>query len=290
VPAAGRRGRRAPQKKKGLPVGGLIGLLALVVVAAVAGVYLMGGGESAPEETLAAGGGTPTEEAVLEDVTEGTEAESATTEPVEEQAAATEDAALEVEPEAAGGATADADAPSEDAGSSKASANLTDPDSIDLSLIPDYGAIDGCSPGRFAELEELVATMIDPMSGAAGNRAKTKLIEAGKEAFPPILNALKTLDLTDDDQFRSADVCQKALQDICNGNNFGWKYPSQEPDRFHAYDKKAIRAWSQAWERAEKDDAYWAKLAKLDAAPEAPADQSDSIDEALDELDGLDDL
>lgn len=281
-----RRGRRTPEKK-GLPVGGLIGIVVLVIAAVGAAVFLSGGEDPAPAQTgeEVASGDSEAAEDTAED--NGTADEAGTT----EASASTEETDGDSS-EDAGDEAASSDeeaAPAEEKPAKKPASNLTDPDSIDLSLIPDFGAITGCSPDRFAELEGLVATMVDPMAGAAGNRAKRKLVDAGKESFPPILNALKTLDLTDEDQFRSADVCQKALQDICNGNNFGWKYPSQEPDKFHAYDKKAIRAWSQAWEKAENDDAYWAKLAKLDKVPETPS-EDDAIDAELDALDGLDDF
>ena len=154
--------------------------------------------------------------------------------------------------------------------------------------IEDFGPISGCSESRFEELKELVATMVDPMAGAAGNRAKGKLEESGKEAFPAILNAMKHLDLTSDDQFRSADVCQKALQNICNGTNFGWKYPSQSPDDFHYFDKRVIESWCKQWIKVKDDDAAWAKLAKLDNVDAAPAQEAaEDLDEDLDSLDDL---
>ena len=285
----GRRGRRAPQKK-GMPVGGMIALVVMVLALGGGGFYMFGMDKSAE-----AGDGGEGGEPSLTDVTNGMEddagngMEDAGTD-LADATEGTEDAGDD-----AGDSDA-ADATDEDAGDGAEAAAaakppkksaLTDPDSIDLSLIADFGAIAGTSDSRFAELEELVAQMTDPMAGAAGNRARVKLVEAGKAAMPVIINALKTLDLTDDDQFRSADVCQKTLEEICNGNNFGWKYPSQEPEKFHAFDKKVIRSWAQAWEKAETDDAYWAKLAKLDKV-EAPADaplDEDAIDDALDGLD-----
>lgn len=282
----GRRGRRAPQKK-GMPIGGVIALVVMVLALGGGGFYMFGMDKSAEagdagEATLTdvtngveddAGSGTEAADTEVADATEGTEdagdegADAAETDGAEDGAEATEAAAAKPPKKSAS----------------------TDPDSIDLSLIADFGAIGGTSDSRFAELEELVAQMIDPMAGAAGNRARVKLVDAGKASMPVILNALKGLDLTDEDQFRSADVCQKTLEEICNGNNFGWKYPSQEPERFHAYDKKAIRAWAQAWEKAETDDAFWAKLAKLDKV-EAPAEDPLADDAIDDALDGLDDF
>jgi hypothetical protein len=172
----------------------------------------------------------------------------------------------------------------------KKPARAGDPDSVDLTAIADFGPIAGCGEERFAELQELAATMVDPMAGAAGNRAKRTLLEAGKESFPVIYNALKAQDLTDDDGFRNADVCQKALEELCNGNNFGWKYPSQEPDKFHYFDKKVIVSWSKAWDKAKDNDGAWAKLAKLDKV-DTPAETEEVIDdETEDALDALDDF
>jgi len=156
---------------------------------------------------------------------------------------------------------------------------MHDPSLTDLTEIEDFGPFRGTTADRFEELEELCAVMLDPEAGAAGNRAKNKLVEAGREAMPVIINAIKRLDLADEDQFRSADVSQKALQDICNGNNYGWKYPSQEPEKFHAFDKKVIKNWATSWSKCATDDAAWMKLAKLDAMPDAPEDEGGMDDE-----------
>ena len=176
----------------------------------------------------------------------------------------------------------------------KKEAPAGDPDSVDLTAIADFGPIAGCGASRFAELQELAATMVDPMAGAASTRAVKSLVESGKEAFPVVFNALKAQDLTTEDGFRNADLAQRTLMDICNGSNFGWKYPSQEPDTFHYFDKKVIVSWSKAWDQAKDNDGAWAKLAKLDKidAPETPTKEvvDDATEDALDSLDGLDDL
>lgn len=294
---SGRRGRRGAAQKKGMPVGGLIALVVLVLALGGGGFYMFG----MDKQANAGDTGEGEEVANLDDATTGVEdgdsgsgtddgaEDTGSAEDAGDGAAAADDGDSggddAADPDAGGDAEpAAAETPKE---TPKNPSKLTDPDSIDLSLIPDYGPVAGTSDARFAELEALVAEMTDPMAGAAGNRARKKLVEAGKASFPVILNRMKTLDLTDDDDFRSADVCQKTLEEICNGNNFGWKYPSQEPEKFHAYDKKAIRAWSQAWERAESDDAYWMKLAKLDKVEDAAEEglDDDAIDDALDGLD-----
>lgn len=284
---SGRR-RAAPEKKKS-PMGAIIGVVALLAIGGGAFFFMNQDSGTDPDEVNAAGenaedvaeNGTDGGEPTLEDSTTGEEnssTDSATSD--EPEAAAPE---LTDEEKAAAATAAEA------AASAKAAkdAAANDPASVDLTAIADFEPFAGTSPDRVLELEDWTTTMMDPMAGAAGNRAKKKLVDAGREAMPIIINALKRLDLTDDDGFRSADVSQKALQEICNGNNFGWKYPSQEPDRFHLFDKKVIRSWTQAWAKAATDDDYWAKLAKLDSVEAAASEEpeEEAVDDALDALD-----
>lgn len=157
---------------------------------------------------------------------------------------------------------------------------------IDLTAIPDLERLPGTSDEDWQKYNELVKNMTDPNSGAKGSRAANQLIEIGKPAFPAILNGFKRLDLTSDDGFRMADVTQKTLERLCNGNNFGWKYPSQEPDKYLLFDKKAIKAWIGAWERAKDDEAFWLKLTKQDKkeAEEGAAEGGEAKAGALDDF------
>jgi len=284
---AGGRRRSAPAKKKA-PVGGFIAA-AVILAAVCGGAWWYFGQEEAAEVDEA-----PSIVADLADANvEGATSEGAGDGDGNGAVSAEDVASTDAGDGDDGGATEDEgaeDVAKEPTKPVKKAAPAGDPASVDLSVIPDYGPISGCSETRFAELQELAATMIDPMAGAAGNRARNKLVEAGKEAFPVILNSLKGLDLTDDDGFRSADVCQKALQDLCNGNNFGWKYPSQEPEKFHYFDKKVILSWSKAWDQAKDHDGAWAKLAKLDKIDKAEEPEEEMDGATEDALDALDDL
>ncbi|MCB9916518.1 MAG: hypothetical protein H6828_15435, partial [Planctomycetes bacterium] len=296
-----RRGGRREKEKKSLLVP-MLGLVALLAVGGGAGWFLMnadkeaakdkGTGEVAAADNNA--GDAAADSAASGDALDATDGGGATDDGGDVAAATSDDSAATD----AGGDDAGAnEEPVVKDGADKPAtpkvADPKDPASVDLSWIPDYGPIAGCSADRFAELQELVATMVDPMAGAAGNRAKTALEKAGKEAFPAILNALKTLDLAEDDPFRSADVCQKALQNICNGNNFGWKYPSQDPESYEYFDKRVIESWAKQWEKAKDSDEYWAKLAKLDKVEggDAPKDDPGAKQEKVeDDLDALDDM
>jgi hypothetical protein len=280
-------GRRHAPKKKEPPILGFIAAVVLLVGIS-GGAYWYLTQEPGPDAAAA----PETKVAMAADATQDSPSGSSG-----EGASSVEDVTSGAEDGADGGQAPIAAAADEAAAAAKpkpVKAPPGDPASVDLSLIPQYGPIAGCSPARFAELEELAATMVDPEAGAAGNRAKLALLESGKEAFPVIFNALKAQDLTSEDGFRNADACQRALQELCNGRNFGWKYESQEPDTFHYFDKKVIVSWSKAWEQAKDNDGAWAKLAKLDqvegAAPAAEETKKAADEATEDALDKLDDL
>lgn len=286
--------RRGGAEKKKAPIGGLIGAVVLVL-AVGGGAYWFLTKDDAKVDDVEAADNSGTEVAEGETGSEDSGEETGTEDGAEPELAdatsGTEDGGEASED--GGEAATEGDDGAESAAAEpakKPAKKKGDPASVDLSTIPDYGPIAGCSESRFLELQELAATMVDPEAGAAGNRARNKLVEAGKESFPVIMNALKQLDLTDTDEFRSADVCQKALQDLCNGNNFGWKYPSQEPEDFHYFDKRVIQSWSRAWDQAADNDGAWAKLAKLDKVEKTEDDGAEEDEETEDALDSLDDF
>ncbi len=115
------------------------------------------------------------------------------------------------------------------------------PNLIDLESIEPFGAPDGCTDEHFADLVGYAQTLVDPMAGAKGGRAGRKLEEEGKFAIPAVINEMLRLDLAEDEGFRNADVCQKTLQRICNGMNFGWYYKNSHPEEWHYLNKKGGR-------------------------------------------------
>ena len=163
-----------------------------------------------------------------------------------------------------------------------------DPASIDLTAIGDYGSIPGLTDDEFSKLQRLAVTMIDPEAGAAGNRARMALLNAEKSAFPAVLNVMKDIDFSTEQGFRDGDLCQRLLMEICNGNNFGWKYSALEEDEW--FNKFVVQRWCTQWDRAKDDEAYWLKFSKQDAAPEAATDAGEPAisDDDLDDLDDLD--
>ena len=112
----------------------------------------------------------------------------------------------------------------------------------------------------WVEIQAWVAEFLDPNAGAAGNRAKLKLAERGRESFPAILNAFKRLDFTSEDGFRGGDLTQRLLMQICGGQNFDWSYGT-EPKNV-TFNKKVVSLWIKSWMQAREAPKAWAKLTK----------------------------
>ncbi|HVS19477.1 MAG TPA: hypothetical protein VMT18_12805 [Planctomycetota bacterium] len=144
-------------------------------------------------------------------------------------------------------------------------------DDIDLSAFPDESKLPGTSDEDWASIQEWTAAFFDPNAGAAGNRARGKLFERGREAFPAVLNAMKRLDFSTEDGFRAGDLAQRFLMDVCNGTNFGWNYDRTESGGLDpagvVYNKKVVRNWiNVAWGQGRDSPKAWAKITKTELA------------------------
>ncbi len=298
----GRRGRR-PQKKQNpmlLVVAGV-----MILLAAGAGFFLMNQGGDSADEVIASGNGETgadaSSDAANDAAADPASADGdATTDDAASDDAATDDPGTTEESSGtddAASTDAAAEAPSGAANETNASEpaaekparTFKDPASVDLAAIEDFGVPQGCTEERWAELQELAAQMMDPFAGAAGRRAGKKLVEEGKFAIPAILNVMKTFDLTDNDQFLTANAAQKTLTEICNGINLGWQYPDSQPDTWHYYDKRAIQSWCDLWKRYDSDHGYWLTHTKRDKGSKPEETPSDDVG-GEDDLDALDDL
>ena len=253
------------------------------------------------EAALAAGVGDASvlqgNESSADALVEANDAEEAATPETDEDAtggsvdgdgeAATEDPGTD-EPEGSADATEPEDS-EKSAGSGSGSGSGKDPDSVDLSVFEDFGKLAESSDEEWAELQQQAATMIDPEAGAAGNRAKMALLEMGKPAVPAVLNVLKGIDVSTDQGYRDGDLCQKLMQDICNGRNFGWKYSTEREDQY--FNKRVIEEWCKAWTRCKDDEKFWLWFAKLeDEKPSAEGDGEGSKTSGSKRLKALDAL
>jgi hypothetical protein len=244
--AGGRRGSRSGGREKKTPVAGLVSVIALVVVGT--GVYLFRDSLFGSEEPEVAAAG--------EETVASTPVDSA---PVEESVP---DPEPEPEPEVAETSEPEPEAPK--------APKSRDPSSIDLAAMPALGKTPDTTDEEWATMQDQVAQWMDRAAGAAANRAKIALMAQGRKAVPAILNFFKTLDFATEDGRGNGDQCQKALQEICNGTNFDWKYADpaggrdfDDPDDVW-FCKRVVELWVTSWKQGEENIEAWIRMAKLD--------------------------
>lgn len=254
----GQRGRGSKEKKP--PVAGILAGAALVVLAA--GVFLFRDSLFGGDAKAAGDGAQVAQEAGAQSPTANAPAAAA-----KEAPPAPEETAREV-----------VETPAEEpAKPAKAEPKSKDPSSIDLAGMPDFQPTPDTSAEEWAQMNEWAAQWMDVDAGAAGNRAKLELVKQTRKAVPVILNVFKKLDFATKEGRSNGDQCQKALQQICNGTNFDWKYADEANGR--GYDnpddvwfcKKVVELWSNSWKQGEKNINAWIKMAKLDDKDPAEA-------------------
>ena len=103
---------------------------------------------------------------------------------------------------------------------------------------------------------------MDPWAGKKGNDGRDRVVAFGYQAMPVIMNAFKRLDLADEEGYSNGQVVQRAITDLCNGRNFGWK--SQTEEDWLYFNKLVIKSYCTQWEKAEADIEYWITWTKLD--------------------------
>jgi hypothetical protein len=254
-------GHHGHEKKP--PVAGILSGVGLVVVGAVLVLFrhqLFGGG-AAPEVGLAAS-------------TAPTPAPAGA--PVPGAAPAAAGAARE--PAADSPETAAAEKP-ETKPAAKPEKKAVDPNSVDLASIPDFGPTPDTSAEEWAQMNEWMAQWMDVEAGAAGNRAKLKLLEQKRRAVPAILNFFKKQDFATKEGRSNGDQCQKSLMQICNGTNFDWRYADEAAGRPLDFPedvwfcKKVVESWVKAWKQVEENIEAWINLAKLKDKDPAEAER-----------------
>ena len=75
------------------------------------------------------------------------------------------------------------------------------------------------------------------------------------------MNELLQIDLSATDGYRTGDLLQKLLMEMCRGNNFDWKYSTSAEDQ--AFNQKVIQRWHKAWAQVEGERRAWILLGKL---------------------------
>lgn len=239
-----RRGRHAKGNKNwGLMLGGLIGL-AILTAAAI--YYYM---EDARKREEAAN--KPPDVAALEGQ-EDPAAEEGTPEPEPDP-----------EPEPEPDPEPDPD-PAEEKPEETPEKKQGDPSMVDLTLIADFERYPGTTDDEWIQYGQWMEVLVDPWSpGRKRTPAREGLVEAGRKAFPTILNYYKTIDVTTDEGNKTGDLIQRdLLKKICSDRaNFGWKYSQEPGDQF--FNKKVIERWCNSWDQVKDSDLGWSNLSKI---------------------------
>lgn len=249
---ARRGGSRRGREKKGIGAGAIAALAFLLLLVGAGGWYFLQGGDDsqAAEKDVAA----------LDDATTGEQdAGDASADATDAPTAAEDDGAA---------AAADEEEEAEEPEPEPEPAQPAQPEDVTYDDYPDFPPFEGTTEEEWERANELVATFIDPNAGARGNRAKDALLELDRKAFPAIINHFKQIDLSTDEGRRNGDLVQRLLQDICNGQNFDWRYTTEAADV--VYNKKVVIAWWKAWDQAKDSDKAWARLAKREMPEEKP--------------------
>jgi hypothetical protein len=143
---------------------------------------------------------------------------------------------------------------------------------VDLSQVADLEPDPGASPEMREEIDQLVRTMLDPDSGAAGSRAMTRLAQIGLPAMPAILNAAKQIDYATPEGNQVGGFVFVALLEkrMTSGKGFGYHAAVDEDS------VKRNRLIVEAWIRHIREKIYstpdpkaaWDKFAALQTRSE----------------------
>lgn len=258
----GRRGGRS-EKKSNLPI-----ILGLGVVAAGAGVFFMkdslfGSGDPAAGESNGAEVSAADNESATDDADENADAAGDVEKATDDSATTAEELFGDVD-----------DKPNTDTAKAKTKKiplGLQNPDDVDLTVFS-FGPAFDTTDDEWNEMKSLLDQWMDPYAGAAGSRARGKLLKFDIKAFPVILNHMTTLELDTEDGQRNGDLLQRELQGLLSGRLFGWRYPDSgaedveiDKNHTHVYNKKVVRSYCNQWQKVVDGGLdYFIAFAKLD--------------------------
>ncbi|MEZ6004531.1 MAG: hypothetical protein R3F17_06135 [Planctomycetota bacterium] len=306
----GRRGRGAAKKEKNM----VVPAVAVLALAGLGGVAWWQFGGSKKSNAAESTGPAP---ATADSNTAGAPAEGNTP---EEKPAETSDNTAKAEtpaPKADKPAKADAVAPTNDGpaevqfksdgryklatGDNAPDDSLYDPNhekEVRLSDLEPFGKPEGCSDEQWAEINEKVATMLDPDSGAGGKRAALSLqSDYGKNAFPAIVNGMLKVDYTTQEGHEAGDFAQRTLMELSNGRNASWNYEfDSRPNTATIANRRTVEILYNVWARVLTEPEYWDRYSGTEAArrnagggsgDDAPKPEKKDSGSSLDDL-GLD--
>ena len=255
----GRRGARGARQKKS-PVPALVGIGLLVLAGGGAWFYSQ---KSNADEAAAGSGevlakGTPAGDAAVDPAAAAAGSSDETATPVVNDAQPVLDDVTGAAAAAAPDVVEPESAPEAPKPAAASSSSDKDPDSVDLTKYEDFGPAPGGSQETFDELTADMATFVDPGAGAAGSRARKRLFAAGIEAFPVIVNSMKSMDFTTKEGYQNGDIAQGLIREMLGGMSYGWKYSTEPGDVY--YNKKTVENYIREWNKVVADPEYWKTL------------------------------
>jgi len=291
--------REHPHPKKGFPV--LMTVIAVVVLGgAGAGLMMITNAQKAKEQKAADDFAAATERASL--VQENREAEMAANNT--ELSGAVSETPIGNAPEANDGATEVVEAPTpkivevaESApfdlpieGETIVYTGVTDPKLITLDLVPRLPKWSGCDDAQWADIKEDLELYLED-SGAMSNRAGNRLTEAGRPAYPALVNAMLATDWNDGDSFRICSALNNLITGMsAGGKNFGWESIDQHEvgsdqwTKAILWDKKVVAIWYNQWiSKFSNDDKQWAGFAEKKTKPKEEEASSEDVAPSFDE-------
>ncbi|MEX1026292.1 MAG: hypothetical protein WD226_14565 [Planctomycetota bacterium] len=259
------RGRRGARTAKKSPLPALLGIGGLLLAGGAAFFFLQGDDEVTPDGEVAAAKDEATPEPTPVDAEpEGGEAET--------------DAGTDTEA-AAVGTVADAFAgvdPADDEQQAKAKTKkiklaMQDPAAVDLSVY-EFGPAFDTTSEEWDEMNGWMAEWMDPFAGAAGSRARGKLVAMDIKAIPVIINAMTELDLGSEEGRANGDIAQRELTALFGQKNYGWAYPDRaaedpalDANRIHVYNKKVVKNYATKWQNVlDQGIEYFITFTELD--------------------------
>ena len=124
-----------------------------------------------------------------------------------------------------------------------------------IAAIPDYESVGDMTEVEWAHLRWLVNSAL-----GGDETARAEVIAAEKQAYPALLNELKSVDLTTAAGLAMGDRCQKLIMEICNGMTWGWKDGTS--DKEVVFNRKVVLKHCEIWETLKDNDVDWKKFTK----------------------------
>ena len=152
----------------------------------------------------------------------------------------------------------------------------------DTTALADLEPLDSTSPDEWTRLTSDSTTALTNR-GVAGSRALNRLVGTGRAAYPALVNALKSLDLSDARAMSDAYPIVKALEEL-TGKSMTWK-SAGDPDQVR-YNRKAVALWHETWSKISGSERAWANFTKRVVTAEEAAGLDDEVDpeELLDDF------